>query len=397
MKVGAFTFVVRSAPRPLTVEDFRTRARRRLPRAVWAFLENGADDERTLRANRQAYGQWSWRQRVLAGVDSVDLSCRVAGVELALPVVLAPVGLVSAFHGTGDVAAARSAERAGTRHVLSTGSAHALEEVAAQSREAHWFQLYPWGDRALTGSLIERAGRAGFGSLFVTVDVPVVGNRLGERRLGMGVEPRVSLLGAVDAAAHPRWLAGLARHRRITMANLAPPGQRGRFDATAQRFAVSMRPGLDWDDLRWVRSRWDGPLFVKGILDPEDARRAVQAGADGVVVSNHGGRQLSPAPGTVSALPAVAEMVGERAEVLVDGGVRTGSDVAMALALGARAVLIGRPWVYGLTVAGESGVTGVLDVLESELRRTLHLIGVDSVSRLSPHDLLRSEGLHYSS
>jgi L-lactate dehydrogenase (cytochrome)/(S)-mandelate dehydrogenase len=391
VRLGPFDLRWRSDPGPVTVGDWQERARRRLPSMIWAYVENGADRERSLRANEEAFRLWQLRPRVLAGVAEVDLSSRVAGVPLELPVLLAPLGLAGALHWRGEVAAARAAERAGTRLVLSTGSSYSLEEVSEAADEHHFFQLYPWGDRSLTGALIDRASDAGYAAMFVTVDVPVVGNRLGERRFGMGIPPVVTPARVARAVTKPRWSYGYVRHRRVSLQNLATPGTRGSVLATAQRQAVNMRPDLAWSDLAWMRERWPGPLFVKGILGVEDAARALEHGADGIVVSNHGGRQLDGCPAPLDVLPEVVAAVQGRAQVLIDGGVRSGSDVAVALALGADAVLIGRPQAYGLAAAGEGGVTGVLGLLRKELQRTLHLMGVASVRHLCRGNLIGPE------
>ncbi len=388
MQIGPFAVVPRSREARLNVDDFRAAARRRLPRPVWAYIENGADDGRTTAANADAWGRWLVRQRVLAGVHDVDTATTVVGDDLALPVLLGPVGLAGAVGGAGDLAAAEAAARYSTRAIVSTGSTHTLEEVGAAATPGAWFQLYPWGDRRLTGSLIDRARAAGFGTLVVTVDVPVVGNRLGERRYGMNSQPWLSPGVALRYAGRPRWLLGAARHRRFSLANLAEPGGRGGIAESVRRHAIAMRPDLSWDDLAWMRRRWGGRVLVKGVLDADDAARAVDVGVDGVIVSNHGGRQLAGTLPTARALIDVVDRVGTETDVVVDGGIRSGHDVAVALALGARAVLIGRPWLYGLAVAGTDGVAEVLGVLDAELRRTAHLMGVRSVRELSREHLV---------
>ncbi len=375
----------------MNVADYRAGARRRLPRPVWAYVENGADDGRTTEANARAWRGWEMRQRVLAGVRGVDTATSVAGDELGLPILLAPIGLAGAVRGAGDLGAAEAAARHSTRAILSTGSTHSIEEVGRAATPGGWFQLYPWGDRDLTGSLIDRARAAGFGTLVVTVDVPVVGNRLGERRYGMNSEPWLSPDVAVRYAGRPGWMLDAARHRRFGLANLSEPGRRGGIAESVRRHAIAMRPDLSWDDLAWMRDRWDGPVVVKGVLDADDAVRAVDTGVDGVIVSNHGGRQLAGTLPTGRALVDIVDRVGRDVDVLVDGGIRSGSDIVVALALGARAVLIGRPWLYGLAVGGAEGVSGVLDVLDAEMRRTAHLMGVSSLRDLTRDHLVRVE------
>ena len=391
MKVGPFAIVPRRQDLRLDVADFRVAARRRLPRPVWAYVENGADDGRTTAANADAWRRWQVRQRVLAGVRDVDTTTTVVGEDLGLPILLGPVGLAGVIGGSGDLAATEAAARYSTRAVLSTGSTHSLEDVGAATAPGGWFQLYPWGDRQLTGSLIDRARAAGFGTLIVTVDVPVVGNRLGERRYGMNSQPWLSPGVAIRYAGRPRWLLDAARHRRFSLANLTEPGTRGGIADSVRRHAIAMRPDLSWDDLAWIRSRWDGPVLVKGVLEADDAARAVDVGAAGVIVSNHGGRQLAGTLPTARALADVVDRVGDETDVLVDGGIRSGLDVAVALALGARAVLIGRPWLYGLSIGGADGVADVLAVFDAELRRTAHLMGVSSVHQLTRDHLVRAD------
>ena len=381
--MDAIRFTLGTRQRPISVEGYRRAARRALPAMVWAYVDGGADDLATLRENRRAFGRWTLRQRVLAGPGTPSVATTVAGTPLSFPVLLAPTGLNGLSHWQGDLAAARGAERAGTRLVLSSASSYTIEEVAAAAREDHWFQLYPWHDHDVTGRLAERAAKAGYRVLVVTVDVPVLGNREGERLRGMGIPPVLTPRRVLDAATRPAWAYGLLRHRRVSLRNLVGEGgiRAGVESAAAhQRLLELVR--LSWDDLAWLRTQWSGPLYVKGVLDPDDAERAVAAGADGVVVSNHGGRQLDGAAASLDALPAVAERVGGRATVLVDGGVRRGSDVVKALCLGADACLVGRAFVYGLAARGEEGVVDVLRILREELERTLVLMGCGGVGEL---------------
>ena len=379
-----FRYQWRARPPLVTVDDYRERARRALPDMVWAYIDNGAEDERTLRANREAFLRWNLRQRVLAGRTSADLSTTVAGVDLALPVVLAPTGLTGLAHWSGELGAARAAERSGTRLVLSTASSYSIEEIGDGTAEDHWFQLYAFGDRDLLASLLDRATAAGMRALFVTVDVPVIGNRVGEQRRGMGLPPVLTPRRVLDAAVRPRWWYGLVRHRRVSARNFVAAGGGARGAVQSVRIhAGAVRPDLDWDDLEWLRARWPGHLYVKGVLEPDDAARAVDLGAEGVVVSNHGGRQLNAAPASLDALPAIVDRIGDRAEVLFDGGIRSGADVITAIALGARACLVGRPYVYGLAAGGENGVHDVLRILRDEMNRNLLLMGCGSVAEIN--------------
>lgn len=390
--LAAFDLRWRAQETLLSVDDFRAAARRRLPRMVWEYIDGGADDLVTMNDNRAAFSRWSLLPQVLKAVGEPDLSTTVGGVPLGLPVLLAPTGFAGLSHWRGDVAAARAAEQAQTRLVLSTSASWSIEELQAATQEQHFFQLYPKSG-ALTRSLMSRAWDAGTRVMFVTVDVPVIGNREGERRRGMGQPPVLTPARALDAARHPRWVYELVRHGRVGARNLLPnSGITAALDAVELQSRELMQATLTWDDLAWIRARWEGQLFVKGILTPRDARRAAEAGADGVVVSNHGGRQLDAVPASLDALPAVVAEVGERMEVLLDGGVRRGTDVVKALALGARAVLLGRPYLYGLAVAGEPGVSGVLDIIRQELLRALTLMGVPSVAQLDRAAVVRSAG-----
>jgi isopentenyl diphosphate isomerase/L-lactate dehydrogenase-like FMN-dependent dehydrogenase len=392
--VGPFVFRLRPPERLISVEDYRRSAARRVPRLVWEYVEGGADDLFTVRRNGEAFSRWSLRARMMTGHEQRQLSTTVAGVEIDLPILLAPTGALGLSHWQADVAAARAAEAAGTRLIQSTASSWSVEEVAAATRADHFFQLYPGGDR--TATLLRRAWAAGSRVLFVTVDVPVIGNREGERRHGFTrTEPlgRLMILSApeaLDVARHPRWLLDLYRHGRGGMRNLLPANsQQGAVRATFDSIEILHREleqaTFAWDDLQWVREQWPGKVYVKGLLDPEDATRAVEMGCEGVVVSNHGGRQLDHTQAALEALPPIVAAVGERAEVLFDGGVRRGTDVVKALALGARAVLIGRPQIYGLIVGGERGLREVLGIFRAELDRALTLMGVQSI-----HDLDRS-------
>jgi isopentenyl diphosphate isomerase/L-lactate dehydrogenase-like FMN-dependent dehydrogenase len=383
--IGGFRIAVRSSREPLTVSDWRERARRRVPDMVWAYIENGADDERALDGNVTAFDRWALRQRVLSGTSGVDLATAIAGQQLAMPIVFAPTGLAGAAHWHGDVGAARAAEEHGTRLILSSASTYSIEEVAAATSQPHWFQLYPWGDRALTGSLVRRAREAGYAALVVTVDVPVYGNRLREQRYGMTLPPTLTPARIASALTRPRWCYGYLRHRRTTLRNLDPTGSAVRSVAIQ---SAQLTASIDWDDLAWLRDIWPGPLLVKGILDADDAERCVGLGADGVIISNHGGRQLGGAPATLDALPAVVGRVGDRAEVLVDGGIRCGRDVIVALALGARGCLIGRPLVYGLAGGGTRGASDILRILEAELRRDLTMMGLASIKEIDRSAIL---------
>jgi isopentenyl diphosphate isomerase/L-lactate dehydrogenase-like FMN-dependent dehydrogenase len=391
--MSAFTYKLSSRAGAISVEDYRVRARRSLPDMVWAYVDFGADDMRTLAANRSAFDRYALKMRVLTGHEASDLSVQVAGQRLSLPVLLAPTGLVGLSHWTGERGAAQAAERAGTLSILSAGSSYSMEEVAEASERNHFFQLYPWADLAsgrheLVLGLLDRAKRAGYGALFVTVDVPVRGNREAERKRGMGNPPVLTPARILSAVRSPRWCAALLRYQRISMRTFVDSG--GARSAVRSIDAQSrfLRPDLTWDDFAFLRAAWDGPLFIKGVLDADDAAKAVELGATGVVVSNHGGRQLDGAVASLDALPAIARRIGGRAEVLVDGGIRRGSDVVKALCLGATAVCIGRPYLYGMAAAGPRGAQHVIDILREEMSRSMTLMGVGRVEDLDPSRLL---------
>jgi isopentenyl diphosphate isomerase/L-lactate dehydrogenase-like FMN-dependent dehydrogenase len=389
----AFTYKLSSRPGPITVEDYRKLARRAVPDMVWAYVDYGAEDLETLRANRAAFGRYMLKTKVLTGNEAKDLTVTIGGQRISLPVLLAPTGLAGLSHWTGEVGAAQAAERSGTLSIASTAGSYSFTEVAAGTQRDHFFQLYPWADlnsgrHDLTHSLIKRAQDAGYAGMFVTVDVPVLGNRESERKRGMGNPPVITPARVLNAAVRPRWWVNMLKHQRISGRNLVEAvGARAAVSSLRTQYTM-MRPELNWDDFAWMREHWDGPLYIKGVLDADDAERAVGLGADGVVVSNHGGRQLNFAVAALDALPAIARRVGGRAQVLVEGGIRRGSDVVKALCLGADAVCIGRPYLYGLAAAGPAGAEDVLDILREEMTRCMTLMGVAKLADLDETWLL---------
>ena len=366
----------RRVPELLCVEDYRRLARRRLPRVAFDFIDGGADSEVTLRRNVEAFERLSLRPRHLVDVSSRSLETTVLGERVGLPVLIAPTGMSRVAGRGGDVAGARAAAAHGAVFVLSTMSSDSIEDVRAAATGSLWFQLYLWAERAILERLLDRARAAGCRALVVTVDVPVIGNRRRDARNGFALPPRVRWRTAADLLSHPRWLAhapsAVGAAHFLDDAGVRP-------SATMEHARLVNRllanPGSSWRDLTWLRDRWDGPLLLKGTLTAEDARLAVECGVNGIVVSNHGGRQLDGAPASIDALAEVAEAVGDQVELLVDGGVRHGTDVIKARALGARAVLVGRPWLYGLAAGGEAGVAGVLEILRTEIDRALALLG----------------------
>jgi L-lactate dehydrogenase (cytochrome) len=373
-----------SSPDVLNIADLRRLADRRVPRVVFDYIDGGAEDELTLRANTRVYEEITLRPRGAVEVADCDLSTTVLGTRLSLPFLLAPVGSTRLFYPRGEVAAARAAGRAGTAYSLSTLGGSSIEDVREASRGPLWYQLYLVGGRDIARKAIARARAAGYSALLVTIDTAVAGLRERDLRNGvkelLGNDPLAKLRFAPQILARPRWLygflmdGGLMRFPNVVLAD------------GPMRY-VDVGPALEqsvvsWDDFGWIRREWEGPIVAKGVMTPEDARRAIDAGASAVVVSNHGGRQLDGVPATLRVLPEVIAAVNGRCEVLVDGGVRRGSDVVKALCLGAKAVLIGRAYAYGLAAAGEPGVTRAIEILRSEIVRVLKLLGCASTAGL---------------
>ena len=374
-----------ASPRVVNIEDLRRLARRRLPRVVFDYIDGGAEAEVTLRENRRAFDAVAFRPRHAVRLAACQLKTRVLGTELALPVLLAPVGYSRVMHPDGEAGAAHAAGAAGTAYVLSTISGHALEDVKAASAGPVWYQLYLVGGRATAEAAIDRARVAGFSALVITIDTPVAGIRERDLRNGMTAllsgGPLARLPFLPRLFAHPRWLASFLRDGGVPrLPNIVTPGQ-GPMPLMDVTSALA-RAAIAWEDLRWVRERWPGPIVIKGVLTGDDARRAVDAGAAAVVVSNHGGRQLDGVPASLMVLPEVVAAVNGQAEVLMDGGIRRGGDVIKALCLGARAVLVGRAYAYGLAAAGTAGVARAIEILRADLERTLTLLGCPSVAAL---------------
>jgi L-lactate dehydrogenase (cytochrome) len=382
----AFTARSVASPRVINIHDLRRLAKRRLPRVVFDYLDGGAEDEVTLRENCRVFEDLTFRPRYAVAMPKCDLRTRVLGTKLAFPAILAPVGYSRLMHPAGELAAASAAGSAGLIYTLSTISAHKLENVRAASTGPVWYQLYIVGGREVAEGGIERAQRAGFSALVVTIDTPVAGLRERDPRNGMKELLGGSILSKLpflpQMFAHPGWLASFLLDGAVPqLENIVIPGQGPMplMDVTA----ALAKAFVTWEDFRWLRKIWTGPIVVKGVLTGDDARRAVDEGTAAIIVSNHGGRQLDGAPATMRALPEVVAAVNGQAEVLMDGGIRRGSDIVKALCLGARAVLIGRAYAYGLAAAGHAGVTRALEILRTDMERTLLLIGCPSVSALN--------------
>lgn len=368
----------RRLARAASVADVRLLARRRAPRAVFDYTDGAAGDELGLRRSRAAYERIELRSRVLRDVSSVDPSTTILGKPAGLPLVLAPTGFTRMMHTEGEPAVARVAQRAGIPYALSTMGTTSVEDLAAAAPEGRrWFQLYLWRDRGASRELVVRAREAGYETLVLTVDTPVPGNRLRDVRNGLTIPPSLTLRTFAEGARHPAWWFDLLTTEPLEFASLT------RSEGTVADLVARMfDPALTLADLGWLREQWPGSLVVKGVQHVDDARAVVDAGADGVVVSNHGGRQLDRAPVPLESLPAVVDAVGDRAEVYVDGGILSGADLVAAVALGARAGLVGRAYLYGLMAGGERGVQRVVELLEAEVRMTMALLGVTGVQEL---------------
>jgi L-lactate dehydrogenase (cytochrome) len=363
------------------IEDLRQLARRKVPRAFFDYAEAGSYNEETLRANRADLERIKLRQRVLVDVSSRNLATTIVGQKVAAPFVLAPIGLCGMQHGDGEILSAQAANDAGIPFTLSTMSICSIEDVAEATRKPFWFQLYVIKDRGFSKDILARATAAKCNALVLTVDLQVLGQRHNDIKNGMTVPPEIRVKNIIDIATKPAWAWSILKGKRKTFGNLAGH-VKGMDDVNslAQWTNSQFDPALSWKDVEWIKSIWPGKLILKGILDIDDAKTAVRLGADAIVVSNHGGRQLDGAPSSISALPGVADAVGSDTEVLFDGGIRTGSDALRALALGARACLIGRAYIYGLGAGGQAGVAKAIDILEKELSVTMALTGTNTIA-----------------
>lgn len=362
------------------IEDLRAIAQKRVPKTFFEYVEAGSYDELTLRANRTDLDKLELRQRVMTDVSSRVQATTIVGQSVSSPVVLAPAGLTGAVYPNGEVHAARAAGAFGVPFCLSTMSVCSIEDVADAVEDPFWFQLYLMKDRGFSRSLIERAQAVRCPVLVLTMDLHVEGQRTADVHNGLGIPPRMTLANVFDVIKHPRWAFGMLTSKEYTFGNLKDAIRNsGNLGMLTEWVKQQFDPSFDRSDLEWVREIWPGKLIVKGILDPQDAKIAVAAGADAIVVSNHGGRQLDGAPSTVEAFPAVRDAVGDRAELLFDSGIRSGLDVLKALALGARVCLIGRAYLYGLGAAGEAGVRKALSLISGELDTGMALTGVTDV------------------
>jgi L-lactate dehydrogenase (cytochrome) len=371
------------------IEDLRVLARRRVPKMFYDYADAGSWTEGTYRANESDFAKILLRQRVAVNMEGRSLRTTMVGQEVAMPVALAPTGLAGMQHADGEIHAARAAEKFGVPYIMSMMSICSIEDVAANTTKPFWFQPYMLRDRAFMERLIARAKAAGCAALVLTLDLQVLGQRHKDIKNGMTAPPKLTLTNIANMATKPRWCLGMLGTRRHQFGNIV-----GHVSGVADMSSLSswtaeqFDPKLDWNDVAWVRRLWDGPLILKGVMDVEDARLAAASGADALVVSNHGGRQLDGAPSSISALPAIAEAVGNRIEVWMDGGIRSGQDVLKAIALGARGVLIGRAFLYGLGAMGEAGVTKCLEIIHRELDITMAFCGRTKITEVDRGILL---------
>jgi len=372
--------------------EIREAARRRLPSPLFDFLDGGGEDEWTLRRNIAAFDDWCLLPRTLVDVAEIDTTTTVLGHKIDWPVMLAPTGMSRVFHNDGEMAIARAAAKAGTIYTLSTMSTYSMEEVAGAAPAPKWFQVYCLRDRELTRDFLGRAKAAGYTGLVVTVDVPVPANRERDRRSGMTIPPKLTFASTLKSALRPGWVFDYLTNKPPVLANVVHKTSVGSIDAVslADHVLRLFDPSVTWKDVEWMVGQWDGPLILKGILHPDDARNAHAIGVKAVIVSNHGGRQLDGCTSSLDALPRIADAVGTDIELLLDGGIRRGTHVLKALALGATACLIGRAYLYGLCAGGEAGIDRVLTLLRAEVKRDMALIGARSIAEVTRDRLMKS-------
>ena len=367
-----------------SIADLRRAAKRRLPKSVFGYMDGAAEDEVTLHRNHADFGRYELLPRFLVDVSNVDLATRVLGADLGVPFVLAPTGMSRLFHHSGERAVARAAQKAHTLYSLSSVATTSIEDIARVGTGPKMLQLYVWRDRGILKDFIRRARESGYTALCLTVDLPMAGQRERDLNSGFTVPPQLRLSNIVDTLRRPDWLLDFLTSPRMKLENvLTHTGAAQNLFSVIEYTTSQFDPTLTWDDVAWMIEEWGGPFAIKGILTVEDARRAVATGVSAVILSNHGGRQLDHAPSPVSVLPEVAGVLGDKVEIILDGGIRRGTDVIKALCLGAHAVMVGRAYLFGLGAGGEAGVDRALHLLSSEIRRNMALLGCPSVQRLS--------------
>ena len=359
-----------------TIEDLRTLAQRRVPRMFYDYADSGSWTERTYRANESDFAKILLRQRVAVNMEGRTTATKMVGVDVSMPVAIAPTGMTGMQHADGEILGAKAAEAFGIPFTLSTMSICSIEDIAANTTAAFWFQLYVMRDREFVARLIDRARAAKCGALVLTLDLQVLGQRHKDLKNGLSAPPKLTVPNIVNMMGKPRWCMGMLGTKRHSFGNIVGHAKGvGDLSSLSSWTAEQFDPRLSWADVEWIKKRWGGKLILKGILDVEDARLAADSGADALIVSNHGGRQLDGAPSSIRALPAIAEAVGSKIEVWMDGGIRSGQDVLKAVALGASGTLIGRSFLYGLGAMGEEGVTRCLQIIAKELDLTMAFCG----------------------
>ena len=374
-----------------TIEDLRVLAKKRVPRMFYDYADAGSWTESTYRANTEDFAKIKFRQRVAVNLTNRSTSSEMIGQAVSMPVALAPTGLTGMQHADGEILAARAAEKFGVPFTLSTMSICSIEDVAANTTRPFWFQLYVMRDRPFIERLIERARAARCSALVLTLDLQVLGQRHKDIRNGMTAPPKMTVANIANLMTKPRWVMGILGTRRRGFGNIiGHASDVSDMSSLSSWTSQQFDPALSWDDVEWIKRRWGGKLIIKGIMDPEDARLAADSGADALIVSNHGGRQLDGAQSSIEALPAIVDEVGQRIEVHMDGGVRSGQDVIRAVALGAKGVYIGRPFLYGLGAMGEAGVTKCLEIIRNELDLTMAFCGLRDIQQVDRKILLPS-------
>ncbi len=371
-----------------SVGDFKALAKRKLPLPIWDFIDGGAGNEQAIRANRSSLEHILFNPKFLVDVSHVETSIRIFGEPVGTPLILSPSGLATLAHPQGELAVARAAEKSKAIFCLSTGSGYSIEEVAEVSNGRLWFQLYLWKNQQVIDSLINRAKKSGYEALIVTVDVPVVGKRERDVRNGMSLPVTIRPGQYINYLRKPKWVLGILNNPTVTFGSLKGIASGDDASSIAEYTNRELNdPSKTWEDLKRIRSLWNGPLLIKGIMNPDDARKAEKIRVDGIIVSNHGGRQISSVPGVAQVFPQIKEAISDNIEIFLDGGVRRGEDIVKAHALGASAACSGRSWYWGLAAGGESGVETVLRTLRKEVEETLSLIGEQKLTGVGEHNL----------
>ena len=384
--------VTRRLNKAANIEDLRKIAKRRLPGGVFDYIDGGAEDESALHRNSAAFGRYEFRPRILRDMSDITTTTSLLGRRIPLPLVLAPTGFTRIADPEGELAVARAAARVGVPYSISTLSTRSIEEVASVSDGPKWFQVYAWKDRGLVKEMVDRSAAAGYEAIVLTVDTAVLGRRERDVRRGFTLPPKIGLDTVLDGIVHPKWTWDFVRAEPIVFSNVVG---KHHIDGTsavslADHISQQFDPKLAWTDVDWLRDVWDGPIVLKGIQTIEDAEKAAEMGVEAIALSNHGGRQLDGAPAIIELVAPVREAVGDSIEIICDGGVRRGSDIVKAVALGADAVMVGRPYLYGLGAGGERGVDFVLEFFEAGLRQTMSLVGTTSIDEISRDYVCRS-------